>query len=86
MTDISMNDSPNQSSPNLRSPLVLTLIFADMSNICLSVRSVVFAMEQQAVYKLQVREEVEGVRQEVREVKRGRAKSKRVAHFMSACG
>ena len=40
---------------------------------------------QQVVYELQVREEVEGVRQEVPEVK-GRAKSKRVAHFMSACG
>ena len=37
---------------------------------------------QQVVYELHVREEVEGVRQEVREVK-GRAKSKRVAHFMS---
>ena len=32
---------------------------------------------QQVVYELQVREKVEGVRQEVREVKRG--------HFMSAC-
>ena len=37
---------------------------------------------QQVVYELQVREEVEGVRQEVREVK-GESK---VAHFMSACG
>ena len=37
---------------------------------------------QQVVYELQVWKEVEGVRQEVREVK----DEENVAHFMSACG
>ena len=36
---------------------------------------------QQIVHELQVREEVEGVRQEVREVK-----GERVPHFMNTCG
>ena len=47
---------------------------------------VVRSAQVKVVYELQVREEVEGVRQEVREVK-GEIKSRRrVAHFMSACG
>ena len=40
---------------------------------------------QQVVYEFQVREEVEGVRQEVREVK-GESKVEESLHFMSACG
>ena len=37
------------------------------------------------VHELQVREEVEGVRQEVREIE-GESKARRNAHFMNTCG
>ena len=44
-----------------------------------------FGRNAQVVYELQVREEVEGVRQEVREVK-GEIKSKESRSLMSVCG
>ena len=62
------------------------LITCAEAGLVRQVHTIFVRSAQQVVHELQVQEEVEGVRQEVREAKKGRARSKRVGHFMNTCG